>query len=49
MRCLGSLLSRGGEGVEVDIRRALDLFAKAADGGDLEARRRLSAMSDTLE
>ncbi len=39
---LGSLLSRGGEGVEVDIRRALDLFAQAADRGDLEARKRHS-------
>ncbi len=38
---LGSLLSRGGEGVEVEIGRALDLLTQAADGGDLEARRRL--------
>ncbi len=33
------------------IRRALDLLTQAADGGDLEARRRLSdllAMSDPL-
>ncbi len=39
---LASLLSRGGEGIKVDIGRALDLFARAAEGGDLEARKKLS-------
>ncbi len=41
---LASLLSRGGEGVEVDVPRALDLLAQAANGGDLEARKKLSEL-----
>ncbi len=31
--------------IEVDIHRAWDLFARAAEGGDLEARKRLSELA----
>ncbi len=49
---LGSRTVERRRGVEVDIGRALDLLTQVADGGDLEARRRLSdllAMSDPLQ
>ncbi len=42
---LGRYSREGGEGVEVDICRALDLFARAAEGGDLEARKRHSELA----